>query len=77
MIGPLDNIEQLLDSANDRFGTLADDIANFLDSIGVDSSQFREVSYYNNPFFNIDWEFYNIGVPNWFAEIKKISPFFS
>jgi hypothetical protein len=49
-------------SLSDR--DLMKDFHSILQRKGLDVSQFEDIPYYENPFFNRNWELHNIGVPN-------------
>lgn len=59
---------QELTSGNHR--DLDKKISLFLQSIGCDSSKFDQVPYYENPFWQPQWEFDTIGLPNNLTEMR-------
>lgn len=66
----IDKVEGLVDEVHKFLSTLPKDIAKFLDDIGYDSTDYRKVPCYKNPFYNPFWEMLNIGMPNFRSAIE-------
>lgn len=57
-------VDNLLGRVSGFLDGLPTDIADFLDSLGYDSSVYRGVPYYENPFVHAFWESLSLSVPN-------------
>lgn len=57
-------INKFLDDLNKFCSDLPEEIIVFMKKIGDSASNFQKLPYYENPFYNIFWEYFNIELPN-------------
>ena len=57
-------IGSLLEDISGFLAKLQTDIGSLLDKLGYDSTAYRRLSYYENPFENVFWERLALGLPN-------------
>jgi len=67
----VDWIEKFVGDVSSFTAQLPDEISKFLLNLGYDPKRFDEVKYYENPFANAYWEYFNIGFPNWIMKYKR------
>ena len=60
----ISDIEKLLNDISAFLSSLPADIAALLDELGYDSSEYKKVPYYMNPFENAFWESLALQLPN-------------
>ena len=66
----LDFIEKLTQSLRESDEDLLKEFHSMLARKNISLSIFSDVRYYENPFVNRNWEFHNIGVPNWLTRVR-------
>lgn len=66
----VDGIKGLLDNFHASDKSLPDDFHVLLSKKGIAKESFDDVPYYENPFFNRNWEYHNLGTPNWLQRIR-------
>ncbi|GAB4532355.1 MAG: hypothetical protein Tsb0014_16750 [Pleurocapsa sp.] len=66
----VENIDTLLESLHDSDRALIDDFTQLLAIKGKSAEIFDDISYYQNPFVNRNWELHNIGKPNFITKLK-------
>jgi len=68
----IENLKNYCDSCADSDDTekLNSDLEILLTKAKLDFSKIKNVSYYENPFENRNWELHNIGRPNYFSHIS-------
>lgn len=67
----IDGIENLLESFRESDESLLQDLRELLGKSGLDSGGIDSVPYYENPFFNRNWEYHNLGSANWLQRIQR------
>lgn len=63
-------IEHLLNSLRMKDEALEADFKNVLVKKNVSPEIFSDIPYYENPFINRNWEWHNIGSPNWLQRLR-------
>lgn len=63
-------MEKMLKALRESDEKLEDDFRNMLLQKNIDPKIFEDVKYYKNPFINRNWEYHNIGTPNWTQRIR-------
>lgn len=63
-------IEHLLDSFHKSDESLLEDLRAILEKCGLDATAIDAIPYYENPFFNRNWEYHNLGSANWLQRIS-------
>ena len=66
----LARLESLSEAIRSSDESLNDDLLEFIEKYGCDSSEVREVPYYSNPFINRNWEVLNLGFPNCIIRVR-------
>lgn len=69
-ISAVKGIENLLNSLRIKDESLDADFKNILIRANLSPELFSEIPYYKNPFINRNWEWHNIGVPNWLQRLR-------
>jgi hypothetical protein len=67
----VDYSEQSSSRISDRLETIWKEIADYLKTKGIDTSKFL-TNDKENPFYLIDWELANIGLPNSYSYIRQL-----
>lgn len=63
-------IEHLLESFHKSDESLLEDLQAILEKCGLDATGIDSIPYYENPFFNRNWEYHNLGSVNWLQRIR-------
>ncbi|OOF32108.1 hypothetical protein [Salinivibrio proteolyticus] len=63
-------IEHLLESFHKSDESLLGDLRAILEKCGLDATAIDTIPYYENPFFNRNWEYHNLGSANWLQRIS-------
>lgn len=63
-------IEHLLESLHKSDESLLEDLRAILEKCGLDTAAIDAIPYYENPFFNRNWEYHNLGSANWLQRIS-------
>ncbi|MCR9189760.1 MAG: hypothetical protein NXH96_13305 [Alteromonadaceae bacterium] len=63
-------IEHLLESFHKSDESLLEDLRAILEKCGLDVTAIDAIPYYENPFFNRNWEYHNLGSANWLQRIS-------
>ena len=66
----VDGIENLLQAFCESDDVLEEDFVSFLSKKGINGEIFNDIPYYENPFSGRNWEFHNIGTPNWLQRLR-------
>jgi len=65
----IDRLRVILDDLANRDSTLNDEIKLHLKLLGYDTTSYEQVSYYENPFFNRNWETHSLAVNNTLTDL--------
>lgn len=63
-------IEHLLESFHKTDESLLEDLRALLERCGLDATAIDAIPHYENPFFNRNWEYHNLGSANWLQRIS-------
>lgn len=63
-------IEHLLESFHKSDESLLGDLQAIFEKCGLDTTVIGTIPYYENRFLNRNWEFHNLGSPNWLQRIR-------
>ncbi len=66
----INGIEHLLNTLHESDEALKQDLESLLSMKGLQKDIFFDIPYYQNPFINRNWEFHNLGTPNWLQRIR-------
>ena len=66
----LNRLERLHESVRVSDESLDDDMKQFLENYGYDTTRIQEVPYFRNPFVGRNWEIHNIGFPNFASTLR-------
>lgn len=62
-------IQNLLEALHASDEALKEDFEILLSKKGIKKELFEDIPYYENPFENRNWEFHNLGTPNWLQQL--------
>lgn len=63
-------IKHLLESFHKSDESLLEDLRAILEKCSLDATAIDAIPYYENPFFNRNWEYHNLGSVNWLQRIS-------
>ena len=63
-------IEALLNELHESDESLIEDLNKLLELKNIPESTFTDVPYHQNPFENRNWEYHNLGTPNWLLSLR-------
>ncbi len=66
----INGIEHLLNTLHESDEALKQDLESLLAMKGLPKDIFSGIPYCQNPFINRNWEFHNLGTPNWLQRIR-------
>ena len=66
----MNKLNALYESVRVSDESLGEDLVEFLEGYGYDTSRIKEVPYFRNPFVGRNWEIHNIGFPNFTSTLR-------
>lgn len=66
----VNGLETLLESFHKSDEELKEDFEALIAKKGISPELFSDISYYDNPFENRNWESHNLGTPNWLQRLR-------
>lgn len=66
----LNKLNALYESVRVSDESLGEDLLEFLERYGYDTSRIKDVPYFRNPFVGRNWEIHNIGFPNFTSTLR-------
>ncbi len=66
----VDGIQTMLDCFHASDKDLYNDFELLLSKKGINKELFDDISYYENPFINRNWEMHNLGARNWLLSLR-------
>lgn len=66
----VEGIQNLLESFHNSDEELKSEFETLLSKKNIAKELFDDIPYYENPFENRNWEFHNLGTPNWLQRLR-------
>jgi L-rhamnose mutarotase len=68
----LDSTENIAETIAKRLNGLWPEVLGLLKKHGIETTTIESIPYYENPLFNPEWEYINIGIPNSFVHLRQM-----